>query len=161
MKWIKPKKSFRYWWSLAIVVIIVGMVSFTYIIQFPETKQNYTILQTAIQAITPPPQATPQSCSGFYKTDRTLVECFFETDLTHDQIESFYSEELSVQGWLYTGSHAVPDTPNDLKPAHYCKENYTAGLDYLPNIKPYTYVFSMSWSWGPHHCRGLNPTDTP
>jgi hypothetical protein len=137
--------------ALAALLLCVSALLFLFRSQLTLAKNNRAAIGTAVYAISPPPQATPLRCNSSGKIDNALVECFYTTDLLHDQIEAYYTQVLAEQGWNYVGSDTVPDTPNDLRSAIYCKGKYAAALYYSPRGYDYSYTFSMSW--GLHHCK--------
>ena len=149
---VKNKKKW-FFISLILAPMIICAIGLLFVlqIQLPKVERHLSVLETSLYTVTPPPRATAISCKSTNKLNNALVLCYFKTDLLHDQIEKYYTQMLSVDNWRYIGSDTVPDTPNNLKSAIYCKDSYAAALYYGMSGQPYSYTFSMSW--GLHHCK--------
>jgi hypothetical protein len=152
MKWLPYKRK----WCLILLFLIPSLVCAITLLLFIQTQITRAahirnLLETTAYTIIPPSQSTRLFCESANKIDNAYVECFFKTDLAHDQIEEYYTNVLSVQGWIYAGTNTVPDTPKNLRSSIYCKGRYTAVISYRPVGYPYSYSLSMSWNI--HNCK--------
>ena len=145
---------------LRVLPSILALVMFAILIYFWMIPSQAMPMQKDLEkeflAISPLPKATLNSYESSYKDQLDLVEGYYSTALSYNQIRNYYVGELEKNGWQLKKESELRDISGDHggKVIMFCKGNYRATLDYagISASNGWTYVFNLSWGLLPGIC---------
>jgi uncharacterized protein DUF6056 len=128
----------------------------------PDGAAKQTALERQFDSITKLPGSVPTELNRIYKTERGKIG-FYQSDLSYDQIKSYYDNELARLGWKYVGEKKVEAFQRFSGGSQYlfCNGEIAATLFITGQDEArlgYTYSLALNWGmssgyvWGVVDC---------
>ena len=128
-------------WFLTFSPLIWLIIYFLFhiIVFLPNANQEEMALQRELSLITPPDEAQLKDSGAGHKTDQASAYNRHAISWSPDEIFSYYDVELARHGW-----YAFDQGYSRVTKKMYCKDNYTAWLDYDDLGNPWDYQLWLS-----------------
>ncbi len=129
----------------------------------PDGAAKQAALERQFDAIPKLPGSIPTELNQIYKTERGEIG-FYKSELSPDQIKSFYKNELATLGWKYVGEKEVEPVQGYPGRTHtlFCNGETAATLFITAQDEArlgYTYSLGLNWgmasgyTWGVVDCQ--------
>ncbi len=140
--------------SVISLTILAFLIHFWMIPSQAEPVQRN--LEKEFKLIPQPPQAIMNSYTAYHKGNNAVVEGYYSTTLSYQQVRSFYEDVLQEKGWHFQRELEVKEFGGgpEGKQFIFCKGNNRAAI-YYDGVSTHnyrTYAFSLSWGLLPDLC---------
>ncbi|WP_162818200.1 hypothetical protein [Aquirhabdus parva] len=140
------------------IISLIFLAVFIYFSMQPSTGEPVRKeLEKEFKAIAPLPHAISQDYQSTFKDQHALVEGYYLSTASYQQIRQYYVDELAKHGWQFKQESELRDLGRGLgKTMIFCKGTFNAeieyfGMDRQPN--DWAYAFGLSWGLRPDLCR--------
>ncbi len=151
---LKNRRSILRILGVLYLVAFIGFFIYQHYEYGPVAKRIKDDLEREFRLIEPPPDSTPNSYCAYSRPESVLVGGSYSTERSFSEIKQYYDTVLKNKSWNFQREIKLKEWGEDLggKEIAYCKESYSATIEYAgPEAKKgWTYSFSMSW--GLHGC---------
>ena len=106
-------------------------------------------LEQEFKSIKPPSEAIACQYHVSHKIQQASVGSTYLSKLPYQKIRAHYDAELSSHGWQFQKEREVRDWGRDFggSIAYYCKDSYTASLQYAGDDAGYGWSFGFDLGW--------------
>ena len=133
------------WRIIAIVLPFVILMPFClieFLVKLPQAIKEQKKLEIELGLLRPPVEALMVESDASHKTSQAYAMERYYLDWTPDQVFQYYDELLAQNGWLFSKQYYITYGAIGRK---YCKNNYTAAVDYFEFEYEWKYEISLSW----------------
>ena len=136
------------------VIAFFGFIIYQHYEYGPISEGIKEQLESEFKLIGQLPSATLSSYRAHSRPEDALVSAKYNTKNSFSEIKKHYETELQKRGWTFLKEEGVKDWGKDLggKSIIYCKERYSASIQYAGTEANYGWTYSLSLSWGLGAC---------
>jgi hypothetical protein len=136
-----------------VAVVALGslfiLVRHNQLVNSAKADESLKTLEKEFSMIAPIPSASRLRYESSHKISLGSVGADYTTNKSYAQIRAHYDNELKKNGWEFVQERRVKIWWRDYggKEAFYCKDHYTATLQYAGDWEDagWTYTFNLSW----------------
>ena len=119
-----------------------------YAIRGPQAKQKQITIEKELRSIPDPHLSSMTNSVSGFKTSGGYANRFLQTDLTPEEVESYYREKLEEQQWVYMKEEEILSKRRVI----FCRGKDETATLVLPEKaiqKSYEYSLTISWDETP------------
>jgi hypothetical protein len=89
-----------------------------------------------------------------FNSHQALVGADYTTSAGYTQIVQYYDQEFKMKGWSHVSERHSRVWGKDLggRETRYCKDPFTASLEYAGSDRSQAWTYEIDLSWGLHDC---------
>ncbi|WP_139025374.1 hypothetical protein [Acetonema longum] len=149
------KQNRKEYLIFVLLVVIAAGVLVSTVMQtsqsMSESMNKENELKNMFHSIKPPPGAVLKDVESIHKTTSASAGGKYITQLTYDEIRTYYDNELKKAGWTFLKEEPLRDWGKEFggRTIQYKKEDYFLDLDYYGSReKEFGFTYELYISWG-------------